>query len=95
MQVVTACAVLHNICVGVGDELQVEDVAMEGDDPPPERDGGGEGSRSGAPWRAALTNAITPLEVAPQDHDYFALVNMMNMINIGMSLDRVTDSVLT
>ncbi|KAK0148255.1 putative nuclease HARBI1 [Merluccius polli] len=37
--------------VGVGDKLPVEDVAMEGDDPPPpERECGAE-SRSGAPWR--------------------------------------------
>ena len=66
MQVVTACAVLHNICVGVGDELPVEDGAMEGDDPPLEEECGTE-PQSGAPWRAALANAITPLEVAPQD----------------------------
>lgn len=85
---VTACAVLHNICVGVGDDIAVEDEAM-GDDPPPppERECGAE-SRSGAPWRAALTNAITPLQVAPQDHDYFAMVNMMNMTtSIVMSSD--------
>ena len=95
VQVVTACAVLHNICVGVGDELPVEDGAMEGDDPPLEEECGTE-PQSGAPWRAALANAITPLEVAPQDHDYFVLVNMINMTtNIGMSTDRVTDSVLT
>ena len=53
MQVVTACAVLHNICVGVGDELPVEDGAMEGDDPPLEEECGTE-PQSGAPWRAAL-----------------------------------------
>ncbi|KAK0151433.1 putative nuclease HARBI1 [Merluccius polli] len=40
-KVVTACAVLHNICIGVGDEVIVEDVAM-GDDPPPERECGAE-----------------------------------------------------
>ena len=63
--------------------------------PPPEGECGTE-SQIGAPWRAALANAITPLEVAPQDHDYFVLVNMINMTtNIGMSSDRVTDSVLT
>ncbi|CAL8259504.1 unnamed protein product [Arctogadus glacialis] len=45
---------------------------MEGDDPPPEGECGTE-SQSGAPWRAALANAITLLEVAPQDHDYFVL----------------------
>ena len=75
-----ACAVLHNICIGVGDEVAVEDEAM-GDDPPlsPERECCTE-SRSGAPWRAALTNAITPLQVAPQDPDYFAMINMIKMI---------------
>ena len=49
MQVVTAYA------IGVGDDLPVEDGAMEGDDPPPEGECGTE-SRSGAPWRAALAN---------------------------------------
>ncbi|CAL8237217.1 unnamed protein product [Arctogadus glacialis] len=50
----------------------LEDGAMEGDDPPPDGECGTE-SQSGAPWRAALVNAINPLEVAPQDHDYFVL----------------------
>lgn len=70
-QVVTACVILHNICVGVGDVL--EDVVEEDNQPPGELDGGE--SRSGAAWRAALTNEVSALHEAPLDYDYFCQVN--------------------
>ncbi|XP_018934436.2 putative nuclease HARBI1 [Cyprinus carpio] len=71
-KVVTACVILHNICVGVGDEL--EEVVEEEDNQPPGELDGGE-SQSGAAWRAALTNEVSALHEAPLDHDYFCQVN--------------------
>lgn len=70
-QVVTACVILHNICVGVWDVL--EEVVEEDNQPPGELDCGE--SRSGAAWRAALTNEVSVLHKAPLDHDYFCQVN--------------------
>uniref|UniRef100_A0A8C1UT45 DDE Tnp4 domain-containing protein n=1 Tax=Cyprinus carpio TaxID=7962 RepID=A0A8C1UT45_CYPCA len=67
-KVVTACVILHNICVGVGDVL--EEVVEEEDNQPPGELDGGE-SQSGAAWRAALTNEVSALHEAPLDHDYF------------------------
>ena len=71
---VTACCILHNICVGVGDGDELEEAVEDDDNQPPlERDGGE--SRSGAAWRAALTNEVSALHEAPLDHDYFSQVN--------------------
>ncbi|KAJ8014716.1 hypothetical protein DPEC_G00018610 [Dallia pectoralis] len=67
-KVVTACVILHNICVGVGDVL--EKVVEEANNQPPVELDGGE-SRSGAAWRATLTNEVSALHEAPLDHDYF------------------------
>ncbi|KAJ4943501.1 hypothetical protein JOQ06_006001, partial [Pogonophryne albipinna] len=39
--VVTACVILHNICVGVGDDLPGEDATLEEDNQPPAAHGGG------------------------------------------------------
>ncbi|XP_034752475.1 putative nuclease HARBI1 [Etheostoma cragini] len=71
-KVVTACVVLHNICVGVGDELE-EAVEEEENQPPVEGDGGK--SRSGAAWRPVLTDEVSALHEASLDHDYFSQVN--------------------
>ncbi|CAM4571765.1 unnamed protein product [Leuciscus chuanchicus] len=71
-KVVTACVILHNICVGVGHVL--EEVVEEEDNQPPVELDGGE-SRSGAAWRAALTNEVSALHEALLDHDYFCQVN--------------------
>ncbi|XP_071062736.1 putative nuclease HARBI1 [Pseudochaenichthys georgianus] len=67
-QIITACAVLHNICIGAGDimapeEDTVEDVAED------------EGENvleavSGAPWRDQLSAEVSALEEVPGDHDY-------------------------
>ncbi|KAJ4927645.1 hypothetical protein JOQ06_015452 [Pogonophryne albipinna] len=71
-KVVTACVILHNICVGVGDDLPPEDAALEEvNQPPAAHEGGGESER-GAAWRAALVNEVSALAVAPLDYDYFA-----------------------
>ncbi|KAJ8014622.1 hypothetical protein DPEC_G00017550 [Dallia pectoralis] len=67
-KVVTACVILHNICVGVGDVLK-EVVEEDNNQPPVDLDGGE--SRSGAAWRATLTNEVSALHEAPLDHDYF------------------------
>ncbi|KAJ4923586.1 hypothetical protein JOQ06_021497 [Pogonophryne albipinna] len=69
-KVVTACVILYNICVGVGDDLPPEDATLEEDNqspedatleednqPPAAHQGGGE-SESGAAWRAALVNLL-------------------------------------
>ena len=50
-QVVTACAILHNICVRVGDDQPPEDAALEEDNQPPTAHQGGGESESGAAWR--------------------------------------------
>lgn len=66
------CVILHNIFVGVGDELE-EPVEEDDNQLPLERDG--RESRSGAAWRPALTNELSALHEAPLDHFYFSQVN--------------------
>ncbi|CAI5670200.1 unnamed protein product [Oreochromis niloticus] len=66
--VITACAVLHNICLGSGDTMDPEDA--------PEDDVQDEGEMgleavSGAHWRDQLSAEVSALEELPQDHDYF------------------------
>ncbi|KAF3833970.1 hypothetical protein F7725_025174 [Dissostichus mawsoni] len=71
-KVVTACVILHNICVGVGDDLPPEDAALKEDNQPPAAHEGGGESERGAAWRTALVNEVSALAVAPLDYDYFA-----------------------
>lgn len=66
--VITACAVLHNICLGAGDAMDTEDA--------PEDDVQDEGEMgleavNGAPWRDQLSAEVSALEELPQDHEYF------------------------
>ena len=67
-QVITACAVLHNICLGADDIVPPED---EVQDIMPE-DEGEEGLEavSGAPWRDRLSAEVSALEEGIPDHDY-------------------------
>ncbi|KAK0130870.1 hypothetical protein N1851_034452 [Merluccius polli] len=59
-QVITACAVLHNICLGVGDIMPPED---ELQDAVPEDEGeNGLEAVSGAPWRDRLSVEVSALE---------------------------------
>lgn len=65
--VITACAVLHNICIGTGD--------IVAPDEEPEDDAQDEGETgveavSGAPWRYQLSAKVSALEEVPPDHDY-------------------------
>ncbi|CAI5660730.1 unnamed protein product [Oreochromis niloticus] len=67
--VVTACAILHNICLSAGDIVAPVDE--------PEDDGAedGEGEAgleavSGALWRDQLSSEVSALEEVPPDHDY-------------------------
>ncbi|XP_042577424.1 protein ALP1-like [Cyprinus carpio] len=64
--VITACAILHNICLGVGDIMAPEEMAEE------EEDEGGHALEtvSGAPWRDQLSAEVSALEEVPADHDY-------------------------
>ena len=66
-QVITACAVLHNICLGAGD-MPPED---ELQDNMPE-DEGEEGleATSDAPWPDQLSAEVSALEEVNHDHDY-------------------------
>ncbi|KAK0139039.1 Protein ALP1-like [Merluccius polli] len=67
-QVITACAVLHNICLGVGDIMPPED---ELQDAMPEDEGeNGLEAVSGAPWRDRLSVEVSALEEVNPDHDY-------------------------
>ncbi|KAI9531335.1 hypothetical protein NQZ68_000833 [Dissostichus eleginoides] len=86
-KVVTACVILHNICVGVGDDLPPEDAALEEDNHSPAACEGGGESESGAAWRAALVNEVSALAVAPLNHDYFAQVKNMAQIPCHNLLD--------
>uniref|UniRef100_I3IZF3 DDE Tnp4 domain-containing protein n=1 Tax=Oreochromis niloticus TaxID=8128 RepID=I3IZF3_ORENI len=66
-QVITACAVLHNICIGAGD--------IVAPDEEPEDDAQDEGETgveavSGAHWRDQLSAEVSALEEVPPDHDY-------------------------
>ncbi|XP_019208221.2 putative nuclease HARBI1 [Oreochromis niloticus] len=65
--VITACAVLHNICIGAGDivapdEEPEDDVQDEGET--------GVEAVSGAHWRDQLSAEVSALEEVPPDHDY-------------------------
>ncbi|XP_033988432.1 putative nuclease HARBI1 [Trematomus bernacchii] len=71
-KVVTACVILHNICVGVGDDLPPDAAALEDNQPPAADEGACGESESGAAWRVALANEVSALAGAPQDHDYCA-----------------------
>ncbi|CAM4635429.1 unnamed protein product [Leuciscus chuanchicus] len=66
--VITACAILHNICLGVGDIMAPEDEHEE-DDAEDEGEHGLE-TVSGAPWRDQLSAEVSALEEVPIDHDY-------------------------
>ncbi|KAK0152126.1 Protein ALP1-like [Merluccius polli] len=67
-QVITACAVLHNICLGVGDIMPPEDKLQ---DAMPEDEGeNGLEAVSGAPWRDRLSVEVSALEEVIPDHDY-------------------------
>ncbi len=68
-QVITACAILHNICLGVGDIMAPED---EHEEDVAEEDEGEHALEavSGAPWRDQLSAEVSALEEVPADHDY-------------------------
>ncbi|CAM4571017.1 unnamed protein product [Leuciscus chuanchicus] len=66
--VITACAILHNICLGVGDIMAPEDEHEE-DDAEDEGEHVLE-TVSGAPWRDQLSAEVSALEEVPIDHDY-------------------------
>ncbi|CAM4675694.1 unnamed protein product [Leuciscus chuanchicus] len=67
--VITACAILHNICLGVGDIMAPEDEHEE-DDVEDEGEHVLE-TVSGAPWRDQLSAEVSALEEVPIDHDYW------------------------
>ncbi|KAF3860042.1 hypothetical protein F7725_000297 [Dissostichus mawsoni] len=77
-QIITACAVLHNICIGAGDIMApeediVEDVAED------------EGENvleavSGAPWRDQLSAEVSALEEVPGDHDYPSIASALRTL---------------
>nr|XP_054603678.1 uncharacterized protein LOC107377285 [Nothobranchius furzeri]XP_054603679.1 uncharacterized protein LOC107377285 [Nothobranchius furzeri] len=66
--VVTACTILHNICLSAGDFVAAEDE--------PEEDGGDDEGEagledvSGARWRDQQCCEVSALEEVPLDHDY-------------------------
>ncbi|KAL4009709.1 hypothetical protein ACER0C_003561 [Sarotherodon galilaeus] len=65
--VITACAVLHNICIGAGD-IVARDEEPE-DDAQDEGETGVE-AVSGAHWLDQLSAEVSALEEVPPDHDY-------------------------
>ncbi|KAG7456356.1 hypothetical protein MATL_G00251360 [Megalops atlanticus] len=71
--VITACAVLHNICLGAGDIVAPEDEPEEDVVEDVVEDEGENGLKtvSGAHWRDQLSAEVSALEEVPADHDYF------------------------
>ncbi|XP_038153380.1 protein ALP1-like [Cyprinodon tularosa] len=68
-QVITACAVLHNICLGAGDIMAPED--EEQDDMPEDEEGENVlEAGSGAHWRDQLSAEVSALEEGLPDHHY-------------------------
>ncbi|KAL1276269.1 hypothetical protein QQF64_035892 [Cirrhinus molitorella] len=66
--VVTACTILHNICLSAGDVLAPED---EPEDDVEEDEGEADlEAVSGAQWRDQLCAEVSALEVVPPGHDY-------------------------
>uniref|UniRef100_A0AAV2J2H3 DDE Tnp4 domain-containing protein n=1 Tax=Knipowitschia caucasica TaxID=637954 RepID=A0AAV2J2H3_KNICA len=64
--VIAACAVLHNICLGVGDVVAPEDSPEDS----PEEDEGEEDTVSAAQWRDRLSAEMSALEEVQMDHEY-------------------------
>ncbi|CAI5638947.1 unnamed protein product [Oreochromis niloticus] len=65
--VITACAVLHNICIGAGD------IVAPNEEPEDDAQDDGETgveAVSGAHWRDQLSAEVSALEEVPPDHDY-------------------------
>lgn len=69
LQVVTACAILHNICLSAGDIVAPEDEPEEDGAEDDEGEAGLE-AVSGALWRDQLSAEVSALEEVPPDHDY-------------------------
>ncbi|XP_035986064.1 protein ALP1-like [Fundulus heteroclitus] len=72
-QVITACAVLHNICLGAGDIMAPEDEVQDDMQDNMPEDEEGENvleTVSGAPWRDQLSPEVPALEEVLPDHDY-------------------------
>ncbi|CAI5687591.1 unnamed protein product [Oreochromis niloticus] len=67
--VITACAVLHNICLSAGDIVAPED-EPEGDGAEDDEGEAGLEAVSGALWRDQLSAEVSALEEVPPDHDY-------------------------
>ncbi|XP_049436834.1 uncharacterized protein LOC125891523 [Epinephelus fuscoguttatus] len=67
-QVITACAVLHNICLGAGDIMAPEDEVQ--DDMPEDEGENGLEAVSGAPWWNQLSAEVSALKEGVLDHDY-------------------------
>ncbi|XP_067270852.1 putative nuclease HARBI1 [Pseudorasbora parva] len=68
--VITACAILHNICLEVGDIMGPEDEHEDDQDVAEDEGGQDLETVSGAPWRDQLSAAVSALEEVPADHDY-------------------------
>nr|XP_054597978.1 uncharacterized protein LOC129163706 [Nothobranchius furzeri]XP_054597979.1 uncharacterized protein LOC129163706 [Nothobranchius furzeri] len=66
--VITACTILHNICLSAGD-IVVQDDELEDDAPEDEGEAGLE-AVSGALWRDQLSAEVSALEEVPPDHNY-------------------------
>uniref|UniRef100_A0AAV2KMU8 DDE Tnp4 domain-containing protein n=1 Tax=Knipowitschia caucasica TaxID=637954 RepID=A0AAV2KMU8_KNICA len=63
IEVIAACAVLHNICLGVGDVVAPEDR-------PEDRPEGEEETVSAVQWRDRLSAELSALEEVQMDHEY-------------------------
>ncbi|CAK6979926.1 uncharacterized protein LOC125891523 [Scomber scombrus] len=69
-QVITACAILHNICLGVGDIMPPEDELQDAMPEDEEEEENGLEAVSGAPWWDWLSAEVSALEEVILDHNY-------------------------
>eukprot|EP00064_Thunnus_orientalis_P000878 superscaffoldBa00000051_g879 len=73
LEVITACAILHNICLRAGDIVDLEDESeedVEVEEDEDERENGLE-TVSGALWCDRLSAEVSAQEYVPPEHDYF------------------------
>ena len=70
-QVITACAILHTICLGAEDIMAPEEEDEPEEDVEEDEGENGLEASSGAPWRDQLSAEVSALEEAPPDHEYF------------------------
>ncbi|KAI2657475.1 hypothetical protein H4Q32_008811 [Labeo rohita] len=84
LMIITACAILHSICLGVGDTMaqenkHEEDVAEDEGEHALE-------AASGAPWRDQLSAVVSAPDEGPADHNYRQIRPLYCRINLNVPM---------